>query len=154
MAKKQILTLTEHTLREMVKEGIDKVLKDESALQANRVSDSRNIINEMARLNKKDDSLSPFPYNKFRIWVRGENSPHKLPHIHISYPQEGWEIKVDIAHGQLWQVVAYGNRGRKDAFSDIIEMVQEWFKMDTQMPGRVGTNREAAMNEWEACNDD
>lgn len=33
-------------------------------------------------------------------------------------------------------------------------MVQEWFKMDTRMPGRVGTNLEAAMNEWEACNDD
>ena len=113
-----------------------------------------NILNEMARLNKKDGFQSPFPSNKYRIWVQGDNSPHKPPHMHIYFPQGGWEIKVFIETGELWKVVNPGNRGKNDAFVDVIRLVKEWFTLPTTMPGRVGTNQEAAINEWDACNDD
>lgn len=146
--KRKIVRLTESELTGLIHNTLKTVM--------NEVIDGsnygRNILNEMARLNKKDDSLSPFPYNKYQLWVQGDNSPHKPPHMHINYPQEGWEIKVFIESGDLWQVVSYGKREKMDSFSDIIKMVKEWFKLETKMPGRIGTNQEAALHEWDACN--
>lgn len=37
-------------------------------------------------------------------------------------------------------------------FVDVIKKVNAWFKKPTLMPGRIGTNQESALNEWEACN--
>lgn len=143
---KKVIRLTEEQLREIVKETAMQVIEKESC--------GRNILNEMARLNKKDGSQSPFPANKYRIWVQGDNSPNKPAHMHIYYPQDGWEIKVFIETGELWDVINPGNRGQKDEFIDVIKLVKKWFAMPTTMPGRVGTNQEAAKYEWDACNDD
>lgn len=140
--EKEIVRINENDIREMVKEATQRIME------------KRELLNEMARLNKKDGSQSPFPSNKYKIWVQGDNSPHKPAHMHIWYPQDGWQIKVFIANGELWEVVSHGNRGEKDGFVDVIKMVKEWFAMPTTMPGRVGTNQEAAQYEWEACNDD
>ncbi len=149
------MIIDEDKLGNNVKETNKKVFNEAPALMTNYgTSHSRNILNEMARLNKKDDSQSPFPGNNYKIWVQGDNSSHKPPHMHIYYPKDGWEIKVFIGNGQLWQVVSYGNRGKRDMFSDIIRKVQQWFLLDTRMPGRFGTNQEAALHEWDACNDD
>ncbi|MGM9747081.1 MAG: hypothetical protein ACI30H_08995 [Paludibacteraceae bacterium] len=73
-------------------------------------------------------------------------------HMHISNLQEGWGIKVYIETGELWNVVYFGRRKRRDNFQDIIKLVKLWFSKPTQMPGRIGTNQNAALNEWEACN--
>lgn len=107
---------------------------------------------EMAKLNIHESYGSEFPYNAYRIWVQGENSPHKPPHMHIANTQEGWEIKVYINTGELWSVSRYGNRKERDKFTDIINKVKSWFKKPTSMPRRSGTNQEAAMDELEACN--
>lgn len=146
--KRKIVRLTESELTGLIHNTLKTVMNE----VINDSNYGRNILNEMARLNKKDDSLSPFPYNKYQLWVQGDNSPHKPPHMHINYPQEGWEIKVFIESGDLLQVVSYGKRGKMDSFSDIIKMVKEWFKLETKMPGRIGTNQEAALHEWDACN--
>ena len=149
------IIISESKLNEIVDASIKKVLNDTTVICSNHHDTlGRNILNEMARLNKKDDTRSPFPSNKYKLWVQGDNSPHKPPHMHVSYPQEGWQIKVFIENGELWQVVSFGNRGRTDSFSDIVKMVKEWFTLPTTMPGRVGTNQNAAENEWDACNDD
>jgi hypothetical protein len=154
---KKVTKLTEDELEDVVKESFKRV-HDEYAVALNDENGNRtigrNIINEMARLNKKDGPQSPFPSDKYKIWVQGDNSPHKPPHMHINYPQEGWQIKVYIENGELWSVVSYGNRGRNDTFSDVINWVKKWFEMPTTMPGRVGTNQQAALNEWDACNND
>ena len=147
-----IKRISEEQIQEIVKKTVKKLLNENLGIMLNQ--DGRNTINEMARLNKRDGSQSPFPSNKYKIWVQGDNSPHKPAHMHISYPQDGWEIKVFIQNGELWEAVRLGNRGKTDAFVDIVKMVKEWFRLPTTMPGRVGTNQEAAFNEWDACNDD
>ena len=148
MEKKTAIKISTEKLVQTISESIKKVL-NESMTYNQKVP-----LNEMARLNKKDGSDSPFPSNKYKIWVQGESSPHKVGHIHIMYPQEGWQIKVFIEDGQLWQVVNPGKRGMSDTFSDVIRNVQTWFQLPTKMPGRFGTNQEAARDEWDACNDD
>lgn len=150
--EKKVIRINEADLRNIVKESVEQALNDADIMPTQ--NGGRNILNEMARLNKKDGSNSPFPSNKYKIWVQGDNSPHKPAHMHISYPQEEWQIKVYIESGQLWQIVNPGKRGANDSFSDVIRQVQKWFKLPTTMPGRVGTNQDAALNEWEACNDE
>ena len=154
MAKK-VIRLTESELNEVVNESVKRVLDEENAvsLYAHNNID-KNVLNEMARLNKKDGPQSPFPSNKYKLWVQGDNSPYKPAHMYIKFPQDGWEIKVFIENGELWSVVSYGNRERTDSFEDIIKMVKHWFSLPTTMPGRIGTNQDAAINEWDACNDD
>ena len=151
---KKIFTIKEMDLRRIIKESIKKVLKEGCLALPLQQEEGRNVLNEMARLNKRDDSTSPFPSNRFRVWVQGDNSPHKPAHMHISYAQEGWEIKVFIENGEFWEAVKYGQRKRRDEFIDVIQLVKKWFKLPTTMPGRVGTNQDAAQNEWDACNDD
>lgn len=109
-------------------------------------------INEMPKLNFKDSMQSEFPPNAYRIWVQGDNSSHKPAYIHINSFLEGWTIRILIESGELCSVVNYGKRVRNDQFADIVKLVKLWFSKPTCMPGRVGTNQEAALNEWEACN--
>jgi hypothetical protein len=158
MGKKKIVKINELQLREVVKKSVKRVLDENNVIVLNcdyRTNNvGRNIIYEMARLNKKDGSQSPFPSNKYKLWVQGDNSPHKPPHMHVYFPQDGWQIKVYIEDGELCDVVSYGNRGRSDKFIDVIKMVKEWFLLPTTMPGRIGTNQQAAANELDACNDD
>jgi len=112
------------------------------------------LLVEMAKLNLKDGGKSEFPSNSFRVWVQGENSPNKPPHIHISNTQEGYEIKLLISDASLFGVNNYGNRNRSDTFNDVIKKAIKWYAEPTLMPGRVGTNQETALYEWEACNAD
>lgn len=108
-------------------------------------------IFEMAKLNLKDGSKSEFPSNAYRIWVQGDGSANKPPHLHIRSSSEGYEIKVYIETCTLWEVINQGKHNNKD-FSDVLKMLAVWFKKKTLMPGRNGTNFEAALNEYEACN--
>lgn len=123
-------------------------------LKENHIFELNSIepILEMAKLNLKDDSTSEFPSNKYRVWVQGDNSAHKPPHMHIADKQEGWELKIYIESEELWQVERFGKRKSTDTFSDVMKLVKSWLQKDTTMPGRIGTNKETAMNEWEACN--
>lgn len=112
------------------------------------------MVVEMAKINLKEDGKSLFPANKYRIWVQGDNSPHKEPHLHIKCDEEGWELKIYIATGEIWEVIGKGRRrnNQPETFSDVVKNLKEWFKLPTTMPGRIGTNQETAQNEWDACN--
>ena len=133
----------------MKRKNLDKIIH-ESIKKV--LSERKTMIAEMAKINLKDGGDSEFPSNAYRVWVQGDNSPHKPPHMHIKSIQEGWIIRVLLETGKLWSVEAYGNRGENDMFVDVIKKVNTWFKKPTLMPGRIGTNQEAALNEWEACN--
>lgn len=108
---KKVIKLNEQQLKKVVKESVERVLEESAVLVLNNDykadnSVGRNVITEMARLNKKDGSQSPFPSNKYKVWVQGDNSPHKPPHMHVFFPQDGWQIKVFIENGELWDVVS------------------------------------------------
>lgn len=149
--KKNVAAISKGQLNNIIKESVDLALNENAAIDLNH-DEGPQPLAEMAKLNLKDNGSSEFPSNAYRVWVQGDNSPHKPAHMHIRSNQDGWEIKVYIENGELWQVENYGRRNRRDTFSDIIKLVKSWFGKPTCMPGRVGTNQEAAMNEWEACN--
>ena len=107
---------------------------------------------EMAKLNIKDGSQSEFPSNAYCIWVQGEDAPFLPPHIHLKDKQEGYEIKLLISDASLFGVDNYGIRDEANLFGDVVTKAKKWFAQETLMPGRVGTNQEAALYEWEACN--
>ena len=52
----------------------------------------------------------------------------------------------------LREVTHYGKREHDNHFTDVLAQLAEWFKRPTKMPGRMGTNHEAALYEYEACN--
>lgn len=106
---------------------------------------------EMAKLNLKEDSKSLFPHDKYRIWVQRVISSHTLPHLHIRCKTENWELKVHIETCELWEVVSKGTT-KPEEFQDAINKLKEWFALPTTMPNRIGTNKRAAYDEWEACN--
>jgi hypothetical protein len=113
------------------------------------------MILEMAKLNLKEDSISLFPSNKYRIWVQGDNSPDIPAHLHISCSEESLELKVYIETCEIWAVVSKRKRISKkpEELQDIIKKLKEWFTLQTTMTGRIGTNKETAYNEWVACNE-
>ena len=135
------------SLTDMLKEQSTEELK-----QRIEVALNTQPLLEMAKLNLKDGGKSEFPSNAYRIWVQGDGSANKPAHLHIRSTSEDFEIKVYIKNCSLWEVITYGKRKHSDNFSDILKKLASWFKKKTLMPGRTGTNYDAALNEYEACN--
>ena len=130
---------------------IDKIIKEPIRKTVDEtLSDCREPIMEMAKINLKDGGTSLFPSNAYNIIVQGDNSPHKLPHIHVISKQEGFDIKILIKSGELWQVENYGGRKR---FSDIVYKIKEWLSLPSNIPMAKGdTNQVFAMGLWELNN--
>lgn len=134
-------------------ENIYKYKKEVDEVVEEFLNNHREPLLEMARINMKDDGKSLFPYQSYEITVRGEGSSTKPPHIHIKSKQEGYEIKVYIETGELWQVVNPGRRGKTDKFTDVINKVKQWLNTPSKVPiAKGGTNKEFAMGIWELDN--
>lgn len=133
---------------------IDKIIKESIRKTVNEIlNDYREPLMEMAKINLKDDGTSLFPSNAYNIIVQGDNSPHKPPHIHVISKQEGFNIKILINSGELWQVENYGKRKRNDNFSDIVSKIKEWLSLPSNVPMAKGdTNQAFAMGLWELNN--
>lgn len=128
----------------IISEAIDSFIQE---------CEQREPLLEMAKLNMKDGSTSLFPSEAYNIIVQGDNSPHKPPHIHVVSKQEGYNIKVLIANGELWQVERYGRRGRTDTFKDVIKNIKIWLSQESQVPMAKGdTNQVFALGLWELNN--
>lgn len=118
-----------------------------------KVKTFREPLNEIAKLNMKDSDNSLFPSNDYDVIVRGDNSPHKPPHIYVMSKQEGYNIKILIENGELWQVISYGRRGKTDNFTDVVKDIKEWLSQPSNVPMAKGdTNQIFAMNLWELNN--
>lgn len=143
------------TAMEEIKEEIDH-MSDTDCINMETDKTELDIpILEISKLNLRDDEMSIFPANRYKIWVHGDNSTHKPPHLHIIDKHDGWEIKYFIENGEIWEIVNSGNVSTKNsnAFNSITKKMKEWFSLSTKMPGRIGTNQETALNEWTACNE-
>lgn len=141
----------------MNEQKLDKIITEEisklnESCQQWEIKLGRNPLLEMSKINKKDTNR-PFPFNSYNIYVQGENSPHKPPHIHVVSKQEGYNIRVYIANGELMSVDKYGTRDRTDSFNDVIGMIKEWFQLPSSIPIFQGkTNQEVAESEWDLNN--
>lgn len=106
---------------------------------------------EKAILNLKDTSLSEFPNYEFNIWVQRDESVEYNLHIYSS--AEDFELVVEIKTGVVREVIRYGTRMHEDKFTDVKTKLKDWLNRPTLMPGRTGTNYDAAVNEYDACNE-
>lgn len=131
-------------LNQIISETINKYIVEKN---------QRQPLLEMAKLNMKDGGNSLFPANAYNVIVQGDNSPHKPPHIHVISKQEGYNIKILINSGELWQVVNYGKRNRGDMFVDVVKNIKQWLKETSNVPMAKGdTNQVFALGLWELNN--
>lgn len=145
---KKIIHITESELRETIR----SVMRQEasSLMPLNNPIPQRNPLNEMARINVKDNGKI-FPYNAYEVYVYGND--HNPPHIHVISKQEGYDIRISIESGDLVSVESLGNRGQNSSFSDVVKKAKAWFKQTSNVPGFSGkTNQEVALGMWVTMN--
>ena len=141
MAKKQI-KITEDKLVQIVKDTIN-------VYQSNAINerDNREILNEMARLNKKETGKCVFPYNRWevKIW----SFDHNPPHFHIKC--DGWNVSFVIDDGNVLEVLSEGSDSR--VYDYMTANVSEWLSSKCFAQPKL-TNRENAQLIWEQLHDD
>ena len=107
-------------------------------------------LNEMTQANAYDNSTSPLPSNKYKVYVYGENSKHKTPHFHVYSTQEGFDLEYDFT-GNIWRIKSYGTRKKREPFSDITKLVKEWLLLKPSK-GNEKTNVDLVTVLWELNN--
>lgn len=107
-------------------------------------------LNEMAQVNAYDNSSSPLPSNKYKVYIYGENSKFKQPHFHVYSTQDGFDLEYDF-DGNIWRIKSYGTRKKRDSFTDITKLVKEWLTLKPSK-GKENTNLDAVIYNWEINN--
>lgn len=119
-----------------------------------RVIEVQTIL-EMAQINNKDNGRSVLNPSAYQVIVKNNEGEHRVPHFHIKSKNEGWEIKLYISSGELYQVERYGNRNRTDTFRDIVSMAKKWMKQNSSAFGMTDKkNYEVALIQWRMLNPD
>lgn len=146
---KKVIHLTEPELRKTVR----TVLKQEahSMMALNRLIPKREPLNEMARLNLRDNGKL-FPFNAYTVSVYSND--HNPPHMHIISKQEGYDIRISIATGDLVSVKTYGDRLESDLFRDVVKKAKVWLMQLSNIPGsKANTNQGVATIMWSTMNE-
>lgn len=114
------------------------------------------ILEERAKINIADDYKSLFPFYKYGIVVKRESPDSNKPHIFIYDSAKQWKWKIELDTLKICEFYSRGKRRdfNPQQFEEIINNMKIWLDQPTSMPGCIGTNREAAYNELEACNAD
>lgn len=108
-------------------------------------------IMEMSQINTEDKSDSPFPWNKYKLYVYADD--HNPAHFHIQSRQEGFDIRIDIENASLISVKKYGKRKRTDNFNDIVKLAKEWLSNKSSDTGfKDKTNKEMTIYNWNVNN--
>ena len=100
------------------------------------------VMNEMARINTKEDGSNIFPYNAFNVHIL--STDHKLPHFHVL--SNGWNISFYISNGELYKI----NKEGKDSktYKYIIENVKIWLISKCAIIPQI-TNQQNGIAIWE-----
>ena len=107
---------------------------------------------DVCAVNLYDQNL--FPRWEYHVTVySGCSIP---PHFYITSLKEGYEIKLFIKNGELYQVEHYGSRDRSDNFSDVVEKAKRWLRRKPafKLARPLGTNKNALKLAWKAANSD
>lgn len=126
---KKTITLTESDLNKMVLDCI------------NQVNERREMLVEMARINKNETGNSIFPFDKWevKIW----SNDHNPPHFHIIC--DAWNVSFTINDGEV--IESKGN-GNKQIFDYMVNNVNKWLLSKCASQPKL-TNQENAMLVWE-----
>lgn len=98
----------------------------------NNIFNENDTLNEMASINLKDGSKSPFDYRKFKVDVLNKEG-NKEPHFHVISKSEGFNIRIKISDGELLSVKNYGKRNKNDKFTDIVKLAKEWIQQESSI---------------------
>ena len=115
------------------------------------LNDLMHPVVEMAQINTEDSSQSKFPWSKYKLCIYGND--HGPAHFHIISKQDRWDIRVHAITGELVSVKRYGNRGKKDQFTDIIKLAKAWLDdscEDSDFEGKP--NKHMVRIHWNANN--
>lgn len=141
MAKK-VIRITEAKLNQIVKETINEF---QSANINER--DDRDVLVEMARINKNETGKCIFPYNKWevKIW----SFDHNPPHFHIRCDR--WNVSFVIENGNVLEVLEKGDD--KQVYEYMVANADKWLSSKCFAQPKL-TNRENAQLIWEQLHDE
>ena len=101
---------------------------------------------DIARLNKRDGEGDIFPYDKWQLIMRSDDS--EPPHFHII--RDGWDVIFSIASGESIKVINEGNE--KSHLNYMVPNATSWLDAPNRFYQHI-SNRQAAMLMWEQLHD-
>ncbi len=135
----------------IITEAINKVVEETTLtatqpITATKVIRQKDMIIEMARINKKETGKCIFPFNSWelKIW----SNDHNPPHFHILC--EGWNVSFKIDDGEVLQIEGKG--GNSSIFEYMVNNVNEWLSSRCFAQPKL-TNKENAILQWEQLHD-
>ena len=136
----------------IIRESIRKVLEEATITTTRPITKTKTVykthdeINEMARINKKENGKCIFPYNSWelKIW----SNDHNPPHFHIIC--DGWNVSFTIEDGELLQIEGRG--ANASTFEYMKNNVKEWLSSNCFAQPKL-TNKENATLQWEQLHD-
>ena len=138
-------------IKESVTNAINDFIKEETSTatlkKTSTLTATDSMINEMARINKKETGRCLFPYNiwELKIW----SNDHTPPHFHIIC--EGWNVSYKIEDGSILLIEGKGKNGQ--IFDYMQRHVKEWLSTKCFAQPKL-TNQENAMLQWEQLHDE
>ena len=96
---------------------------------------------DIARLNKRDGEGDIFPYDKWQLIMRSDDS--EPPHFHII--RDGWDVIFSIESGKLIRVIAIGDNSK--VLDYMIANAYQWLECENKFYAAL-SNREAAKLMW------
>jgi hypothetical protein len=122
-------------------ENFDPVMEKEIMLR-------EEYSNNISKMNIDDDENSPFSANNFNVFVQGDNiTGYKMPYFQVQSYIEKFHIKLSILDGKLIDIINYGNRRKKDRFTDIEERAQKWLSLKSE-DNSNWTNQKECIEAW------
>ena len=85
--------ISKKRMNKIIAESIHSVLaKEQKKQKIDNININSDILDEMARINKKETGNCIFPYNawELKIW----SNDHNPPHFHIK--RKGWNVSFII----------------------------------------------------------
>lgn len=103
----------------------------------------KDLIIEMAKINRKDTGAVPFPFNKFDIVVYPDD--HNPPHFHVIC--EDWNLRFLIENGEQYREDTSMGSSSK-IYSYIMKNIKDWLHMQCRLD-KTKTNQEYMKELWD-----
>ena len=144
---KKVIQITEDKLHDIVKESTLAVVNSMAPLFSTHNISERNLIVEMARINKNENGKCIFPYDSWEIRIWGND--HNPPHFHVI--RDGWDVEFLIETGELYRIKSEGRN--KQIYKYILSNIKNWLNSTCFAQKKI-TNQENAMLHWESMHDE
>ena len=132
----------ENIIKESVTSAINDFIKEETLTatleKPSTLNATDSMINEMARINKKETGRCLFPYNTWELKIWSDD--HTPPQFHIIC--DGWNVSYKIEDGNMLQIEGIGKNG--SIFDYMEQHVKEWLATKCFVQPKL-TNQENAM---------